>query len=209
MHLTQMHDRNASRGNAVRDDQGIHNIRVFVSSPGDVPVERERVDHVATRLNELFKDRIRIETIRWEKDFYSSHQHFADKIPRTTDADLVIAIFWSRLGTPLPIRFGRMDNGERYPSGTAYEVLTAIDARRKNDHPDVYVFRKDEAPPIPRKKRRRSGRTSTASFRDGFGRPMASTCGPFISSRPPTSSNGWSTSCCASGSPSAFRAIGR
>src|ERR1700754_332709 len=137
------------RGNAVRDDQGIHTIRVFVSSPGDVPVERERVDRVATRLNELFKDRVRIETIRWEKDFYSSHQHFADKIPQATDADLVIAIFWSRLGTPLPVRFGRMDNGERYPSGTAYEVLTAIDARRKNDHPDVYVFRKDEAPADP------------------------------------------------------------
>lgn len=119
---------------------------MFVSSPGDVPVERERVDHVVTRLNELFKDRIRIETIRWEKDFYSSHEHFADKIPLATDADLVIAIFWSRLGTPLPTRFGRMDNGERYPSGTAYEVLTAIDARRKNDRPDVYVFRKDEAP---------------------------------------------------------------
>jgi eukaryotic-like serine/threonine-protein kinase len=130
----------------VREDRGIHKIRVFVSSPGDVPVERERVDHVVTRLNEVFKDRIRIETIRWEKDFYSSHEHFADKIPQATDADLVIAIFWSRLGTPLPTRFGRMDNGERYPSGTAYEVLTAIDARRKNDHPDVYVFRKDEAP---------------------------------------------------------------
>ncbi|HXO67974.1 MAG TPA: hypothetical protein VN838_03335, partial [Bradyrhizobium sp.] len=133
----------------MRDDQGIHTIRVFVSSPGDVPVERERVDRVATRLNELFKDRVRIETIRWEKDFYSSHEHFADKIPQATDADLVIAIFWSRLGTPLPVRFGRMDNGERYPSGTAYEVLTAIDARRKNDHPDVYVFRKDEAPADP------------------------------------------------------------
>ncbi|MEA2885676.1 MAG: eukaryotic-like serine/threonine-protein kinase [Bradyrhizobium sp.] len=130
----------------MRDDQGIHTIRLFVSSPGDVAVERERVDHVATRLNEVFKDRIRIETIRWEKDFYSSHQHFADKIPLATDADLVIAIFWSRLGTPLPVKFGRMDNGERYPSGTAYEVLTAIDARRKNDHPDVYVFRKDDAP---------------------------------------------------------------
>lgn len=141
-----MHDRNASRGNAVREDRGIHKIRVFVSSPGDVPVERARVDHVVTRLNEVFKDRIRIETIRWEKDFYSSHEHFADKIPQATDADLVIAIFWSRLGTPLPTRFGRMDNGERYPSGTAYEVLTAIDARRKNDHPDVYVFRKDEPP---------------------------------------------------------------
>jgi len=106
--------------------------------------------NVATRLNEVFKDRIRIETIRWEKDFFTRlSQHFADKIPQAIDADLVIAIFWSRLGTPLPIRFGRMDNGERYPSGTAYEVLTAIDARRRNDHPDVYVFRKDEAPADP------------------------------------------------------------
>ena len=125
-------------------DQNIRKVQVFVSSPSDVVVERERIDLVAQRLNELFVDRVRIEPIRWENKFYTSESGFQNQIPPATGTDLVIAIFWSRLGTPLPEQFGRMENGERYPSGTAYEVLSAIDARRRSDRPDVYVFRKTE-----------------------------------------------------------------
>jgi hypothetical protein len=104
-------------------------------------VERERIDLVASRLNTVYADRVQIETVRWETDFYSSHQTFQDKIPPSTACDLVIGIFWQRLGTPLPDSY-RMESGERYPSGTAYEILTAIDVRRKGERPDVYVFRK-------------------------------------------------------------------
>ena len=39
-----------------------------------------------------------------------------------------------------------MAGGERYPSGTAYEVLTAIEERKTGDRPDVYVFRKTRPP---------------------------------------------------------------
>ena len=40
-----------------------------------------------------------------------------------------------------------MPTGEPYPSGTAYEVLSAIEARRKGHGvPDVYVFRRPSAP---------------------------------------------------------------
>jgi eukaryotic-like serine/threonine-protein kinase len=123
----------------------IRQVRVFVSSPRDVPDERERAGIAVGRLNTLFADLVRIETIRWETEFYSSHQHFQEKIPDASACDLVIAIFWSVLGTPMPASF-RMENGERYPSGSAYEVLTAIEARRKAERPDVYVFRKTGAP---------------------------------------------------------------
>jgi hypothetical protein len=40
-------------------------LRIFVSSPGDVPDERRRVDLVVERLNTEFAERVRIETIRW------------------------------------------------------------------------------------------------------------------------------------------------
>ena len=125
-------------------DQDIRTVQVFVSSPGDVMPERERIDLVARRLNEAFADLVRIKTVLWERKIYGSHDGFQAQIPPAEKADLVIAIFWARLGSPLPEEFGRMENGERYPSGTAYEVLTAIDARRKADRPDVYVFRKTE-----------------------------------------------------------------
>jgi hypothetical protein len=126
-------------------DQQIRTVKVFVSSPGDVELERARVDLVARRLNAELSDLVHVETVLWERKIFGAHDDFQGQIVPASEADLVVAIFWSRLGTPLPEKFGRMENGERYPSGTAYEVLTAIDARRKSERPDVYVFRKTEA----------------------------------------------------------------
>jgi hypothetical protein len=125
----------------------IRRIQLFVSSPSDVTTERKRIGIVADRLNEAFADLLKIEPVLWESHFYGAHRGFQDQIAPAAGADLVIAIFWSRLGTPLPETFARMETGERYPSGTAYEVLTAIEARKKSDRPDVYVFRK-VAPPV-------------------------------------------------------------
>jgi tetratricopeptide (TPR) repeat protein len=49
----------------------------------------------------------------------------------------------------LPEAFARLPSGEPYPSGTAYEVLSAIEARKAaRDLPDVYVFRHPSAPSI-------------------------------------------------------------
>src|SRR5580700_5942086 len=134
----------AGGAGAMGNGQAVRKVKAFVSSPGDVAVERARIDLVARRLNEAFAGLVEIETIRWERKFYSSHAGFQDQIPPAAGSDLVIAIFWSRLGTPLPESFARMAGGERYPSGTAYEVLTAIEERKKGDRPDVYVFRKTE-----------------------------------------------------------------
>ena len=82
-------------------DQDIRTVEVFVSSPGDVMPERERIDLVAQRLNEAFAGRVRIKTVLWERKIYGSHDGFQAQIPPAAEADLVIAIFWSRLGSPL------------------------------------------------------------------------------------------------------------
>ena len=57
-------------------------LRIFVSSPGDVPDERRRVDLVVERLNTEFAERVRIETIRWESAYYSAHDTFQKQIPK-------------------------------------------------------------------------------------------------------------------------------
>ena len=122
-------------------------LNLFVSSPGDVQSERERIDFVVERLNAEFAGRARIRTIRWETRFYSSHETFQTQIPEAAACDLVVAIFGARLGSPLPAQFPPMPTGEPYPSGTAYEVLTAIEARREGRGvPDIYVFRRPNAP---------------------------------------------------------------
>jgi len=122
-------------------------LNLFVSSPGDVQAERERVDLVVERLNAEFAGRVRIRAIRWETGYYSSHATFQTQIPEASACDLVVAIFGARLGSPLPEAFPHMPSGEPYPSGSAYEVLSAIEARRRGQGvPDVYVFRRPRAP---------------------------------------------------------------
>jgi WD40 repeat protein len=132
----------------------VRTVRLFVSSPGDVEHERQRVERVAERLNSEFMGIARIETIRRETSFYSAQSSSADAgfqspIPAAVDCDVVLAIFWSRLGSALPPDFPRMPSGEPYPSGTAYEVLTAIKARESKDLPNIFVFRKTERPRVP------------------------------------------------------------
>ena len=125
-------------------------IRLFISSPSDVSAERRRAALVVDRLNGEFAGRVRIEPILWEEHFYSSHAGFQGQIAETATCDIVIAIFGGRLGTRLPDTFPRQPvTGEPYPSGTAYEVLSAIEARKAGqDLPDIYVFRFPQSPAV-------------------------------------------------------------
>ena len=114
-----------------------------------MPEERRRVDLVVERLNTEFRGRVRLETVRWETSYYSAHDTFQKQIPEAANCDLVFAIFRARLGTPLPASFPTLPSGEPYPSGTAYEVLSAIEVRRGGQRvPDVYVFRYPHAPAV-------------------------------------------------------------
>ncbi|MBM3650129.1 MAG: hypothetical protein FJX11_20315, partial [Alphaproteobacteria bacterium] len=123
-------------------------VRVFVSSPGDAVHERRRVERVVERLSGAFASSVRLVTVRWEVSFYAAHATFQTQIPEATACDVVIAIFRNRLGTALPPDFPRMPDGEPYPSGSAYEVLTAIEARKTGELPDVFVFRNPSPPSV-------------------------------------------------------------
>ena len=75
--------------------------------------------------------------------------------------DILISIFWTRVGTELPDDFRVLPGGRRYPSGTAYELLTALQASKAKGVPDVYVFRKtaDAILPLADAERRRQAQT--------------------------------------------------
>ncbi len=121
-------------------------VRIFVSSPGDVDHERRRIDRVVERLNGEFAEIAKLETIRWETEFYRADKTFQDQIPEAAECDIVVAIFRGRIGTELPPEFAKLPDGSPYPSGTAYEVLSAIAAARTKQLPDVYVFRNNDPP---------------------------------------------------------------
>lgn len=126
----------------------MRNVRIFVSSPGDVDHERRRVDRVVERLNGEFAGTVRLKTIRWETDFYRAHATFQAQIPEAAECEIVIAIFRHRIGSELPADFARMEDDRPYPSGSAYEVLSAIAAYRSQGFPDVYVFRHPDPPMV-------------------------------------------------------------
>jgi WD40 repeat protein len=127
----------------------IEPIRLFISSPGDVQAERIRVVRAAERLQGL-TDGLAIDVYRWEGGHYfSAHADFQRQIDAVEDFDVVISIFWSRLGTPPPVGTPAMPDGRPYPSGTAFEVLRALDARRRGaERPDVLMYRKTASPPV-------------------------------------------------------------
>ena len=111
--------------------------------------ERQRVDLVVERLNSEFEGLARIETVRWETAYYSAHETFQKQIPEAANCDVVIAIFRTRLGSRLPANFPTQPSGEPYPSGTAYEILSALEWRKTSGQlPDVYVFRYPRAPAV-------------------------------------------------------------
>ena len=149
------HDADASLGThpAIVEGEpaGIRHVRVFVSSPGDTGHERGRVKRVVERLNLSFAGTARLETILWETEFYPAHDTFQAVIEaRTppTECDIVIAVFRHRIGTELPPTFARQPDGSPYPSGTAYEVLSALEHYRRFSRPDVFVFRHPNPPMV-------------------------------------------------------------
>src|SRR5689334_17483299 len=106
-------------------------------------VERLRVENVVSRLNGEFAGVARLQAIRWEAEYYQAFSTFQKQIPPAADCDLVIGILKWRLGTELPPDFGEALPDDRpYPSGTAYEILTAMQKRQSGASlPDIYVFR--------------------------------------------------------------------
>ena len=146
---------------AMNVEDGARIVKLFVSSPVDVSPERGRVQAVTTKLNREYEGLVRFDTMLWEEHFYKADRSFQPQIQRPDACDVVVSIFWTRVGTELPADFGLMPNGKHYPSGTAYELLTALEASKAKGIPDVYVFRKtaDAAVPTADLERRRQAQT--------------------------------------------------
>ncbi|BAT61709.1 photosystem I assembly protein Ycf3 [Variibacter gotjawalensis] len=143
-------------------------VRIFVSSPGDVQAERERVDRIAQRLNAAFLGAVHIETVRWERSAYTADSTFQRQIVDPGACDLVVSIFWQRLGSELPPDFERMRDGRPYPSGTVYELVKGLQASQQSAGglPHVFVYRKmaDAAVPMTDRERYRQAHEQREAF---------------------------------------------
>jgi hypothetical protein len=86
-------------------------IRVFLASPGDVVDERARARKTLEDLqyNPLLRGKITVETVAWDTGAgtpmlasKTPQQAIAEGRAKPSECDIVIVIFWSRMGTPLP-----------------------------------------------------------------------------------------------------------
>lgn len=124
-------------------------IHVFASDPSDV---KEELSIVRETLDRLSSDPSNNVDLR-EAPFGTApinvtpQEAFNQGLPKPSDCDIAIFIFWSRFGTPLPPEYRKPD-GRRYLSGTEWEYEDAVQAARATERPITLVYRRAEQPRI-------------------------------------------------------------
>lgn len=84
-----------------------------------------RARKLLDQLSHEYRRQISLEPYFWEYEPMDFSQGYQPQIPKASKYDIVVAIFFSKIGTPLTIE------GQQYPSGTAYELIEAKTAKQK------------------------------------------------------------------------------
>ncbi|MHB8629490.1 MAG: formylglycine-generating enzyme family protein [Aggregatilineales bacterium] len=142
--------------------RNVPQIRVFLASPGDVNEERAVALEVLDMLeyDPLFRKNgaggVSIHAIAWDKPGSGTAMRVTmtpqtaikQGMPRPSDCDIVLALFWGRMGTPLPHPEYQKGDGSAYLSGTEWEFWDAVNAERAHGKPITLIYRRTEPPPI-------------------------------------------------------------
>ncbi len=143
-------------------------LRIFLASPGDVADERALALNVIERLpyDPFIRGKIGLEVVAWDKPgagtamlaTMTPQEAIKEGLPNPSDCDIVVAIFWSRMGTLLPEDYEKPEKlryledtewkslDARYLSGTEWEYFDAFQAAEKKGTPKVLVYRRVEEP---------------------------------------------------------------
>lgn len=123
----------------------LREVKIFVSSPGDVNSERALAFRVIKRLQREYIEHLKIIPVLWERlplEAVAGFQIEIERIASPSEADIVVFILWSRLGTPLGPEFLKAD-GTPYNSGTEYEFDVSLKAREETGRPAILVYIKE------------------------------------------------------------------
>lgn len=137
-----------------RTTSTLHKLRIFLSSPGDVFVERGLALEVLSRLQkeQRYDGRVLIEEVFWDDPsapvpmaaHLTPQEAINQKRPIPSECEIVVVILWSRMGTPLP-DVHRKPDGSPYMSGTEWEYEDALAAGkwvllyRRTEKPQIYI----------------------------------------------------------------------
>lgn len=125
-------------------------LRVFLASPGDVREERKLARDVLERLPQhpMLEDLVTFKVIAWDDEHGTpmlgtlSPQECVTRFRgRPADCDIVVVVFWGRMGTSL--KEERKPDGEPYLSGTEWEIEDALKGRPL---PDILLYRRIQTP---------------------------------------------------------------
>src|ERR1700730_14145434 len=120
-------------------------LRLFISSPGDVPDHLLQAALVIDKLQQDYGRFFVLEPYRWEYEPMLASGHFQDVIEPPSAFDIVILILWSRLGTPLPQKTAMREyhglDGRAPVTGTEWEYEEALQAANERGAPDILTFR--------------------------------------------------------------------
>ncbi|TXH20948.1 MAG: hypothetical protein E6Q99_10385 [Elusimicrobia bacterium] len=127
-------------------------LRVFISSPGDVAAEREAARQVVAKLQTWYgTEQVDLVPLLWEDlplQAVTSFQAGVDTVlSATTGVDIAVFILWSRLGTPLGLEIRKAD-GSVYRSGTEreFDLMLCANRQTQGERPAMLVYvRKDDA----------------------------------------------------------------
>ena len=122
-------------------------LKIFVSSPGDVIAERQGTRNVIGALNEEMMGNVFLVPVLWEQEPLLASETFQTQIESPANADILVGVLWSRIGSPLPEHMSRADE-TRYESGTAFELESALSAHKAHGKPDILLYLKLGAPTV-------------------------------------------------------------
>ena len=123
-------------------------MRIFVSSPTDLVVERKIAVQVIGRLRAEFQHHFAVKALLWEHEPLLATEHFQEGLVSPAECDIVVCMFWSTLGSPLPAKYLR-DDGTPGITGTEWEFHIARKSFLKSRKPDILVYRKTQPISIP------------------------------------------------------------
>lgn len=128
-------------------------LRIFLSSPSDVADERGLAFKVIDRLpyDPLLIGQIDLRGVAWDKPIANApllatmdpQEAISRGLPKPSECDVVVVIFWARMGTPMPENYVKPGGG-RYLSGTEWEYEEAMQAARISGKPWVIVYKRTE-----------------------------------------------------------------
>jgi hypothetical protein len=141
-----------------RQFQQIQQIRVFVSSPGDVANERtlaRRLLKEELPYDPFLRGRVAFDVVSWDDpaaptpmDAAITPQEAVNRFgPKPSECDVVVVVLWSRLGTHLDLKAFSKPGGGPYLSGTEWEFEDAFNATEPR-RPTLLVYRRTEPPVV-------------------------------------------------------------